>query len=74
MAYLPRRSHDANDPRWIEVRYPATCMKCGAAIPEGARGYYYPKTRAMYCEEHGQAAEADFRTMVEYEEYSGGCR
>jgi hypothetical protein len=52
-----------NDPRWITTAYTAKCARPGCplgVIPKGARAYYYPLTRAMYCETCGQDAERDF--------------
>ena len=50
------------DPYWLECRYPTTCAKCNAAIRKGARAFYYPNTRKLYCAgaDCGEAASRDF--------------
>lgn len=58
------------DPRWITVRYPANCYKCGRDIKKGDRAFYYPKGKNLYCDGAacGQAADRDFQDMAAVED------
>lgn len=38
------------DPRWIELRYPAECMRCNRKMAKGERAFYYPNGKAFYCD------------------------
>jgi endogenous inhibitor of DNA gyrase (YacG/DUF329 family) len=71
--FKPSRTY-AGDPRWITARYSSRCPKCTKGIRSGDRGYYYPRTRSLYCTECGRTAEADFLVQVEAEEFYGGIR
>ena len=53
-----------DDPRWINVRYAATCGKCEEPIRKGARAYYYPKGKAMFCENCGTQKAAAFQAAA----------
>ncbi len=59
------------DPRWIRVRYQTRC-KCGAPVPAGAQGFYWPRTRSVECVECGNVSEARFLAEVQDEVMSGG--
>jgi len=48
------------DPRWITVRYAGKCAQCGSTVKAGARAYYWPADKSMYCEKCGQQASRDF--------------
>ena len=50
------------DPYWLTCRYPGKCANCDEVIPRGARAFYYPKGRYLYCKRNGcgDTAEADF--------------
>ena len=48
----------AGDPYWIEVRYAGKCSRCGNPLPRGARAFYFPKGKEIYCQTCGQP-EAD---------------
>ena len=63
-----------DDPRWIEARYPGRCHQCGREITKGARAFYYPKGRTLFCEADacGGAASRDFEAAAMDEAlYSG---
>lgn len=51
---MPRYS---NDPRWITVKFPCKCAKCGAAIKAGQPGFYYPIGKSVYGKPCGCADE-----------------
>ncbi len=38
------------DPRWITVRFPATCARPGCDVPitPGERAFHYPEDRTLY--------------------------
>jgi uncharacterized protein with PIN domain len=71
--FKPARTY-AGDPRWITAKYGSRCPKCNKGIRSGDRGFYYPRTRSLYCESCGRTAEQDFLNMVEAEEFYGGVR
>jgi hypothetical protein len=50
------------DPSWIEVRFEGECARCQRAIRRRERAFFYPESRALYCddEECGKAASRDF--------------
>lgn len=61
----------SNDPRYIDVRYPAKCAKCGNEIRVGERAFYYPESRSLYgshCE-HAEEAAADFASHAQDEDF-----
>ncbi len=62
------------DPRWINTRYPCTCANCGKAIKRGDNAFYYPRTRALYCEadECGGQANRDFHAAAMDEAFYTG--
>lgn len=72
--YRPARSY-SRDPRWLTARYPGTCRRCGRPIARGARAYYYPSDKSLYCDADGcgGACERDFRSMAMDEELYGGA-
>lgn len=49
------------DPRWIRVRYPTTCV-CGAALHRGGRAFFFPATNRLHGERCGcgERAARDF--------------
>jgi hypothetical protein len=59
------------DPRWITARYPAVC-RCGAAVPRGARAFYWPKGKLVRCETCGARDDARFHAEVQDEIMAGG--
>ena len=63
-----------DDPRWIDTRYPATCRQCGKPIKRGDRAFYYPRTRALYCEadDCGGQADRDFNAAAMDEAFYNG--
>lgn len=66
----------ARDPYWLSARYPGTCARCGAPIARGARSFYYPSNRSLYCAANGCGADAsaDFESMAMDEWMAGGAR
>jgi len=61
------------DPYEIVARYAGTCARCGAAIPKGGAGFYYPNGRKLYgmacgC---GETARADFSACAFDEDVAG---
>lgn len=44
---MPRYQHD---PRWINVRYAASCCRCGRRINKGDRAFYFPNGRDLFCD------------------------
>jgi hypothetical protein len=50
------------DPYWITARRADSCTGCKARVRAGDRVFYYPNTRAIYCEAEacGAAASRDF--------------
>ena len=62
------------DPRWIQARYAAPCGACGAAIPRGARAYYWPSTRTLHCKGCGEDSERRFHAEAEDEDFLAGYR
>jgi hypothetical protein len=63
-----------NDPRWITAKYPASCAHqtkrdlgstlCNMPIPRGARAFYFPATRSIYCAACGEGAARDFQAFA----------
>ncbi len=52
-----------SDPRWIIVRFKGrTCMRCKSPIHPGARTFFYPEDRSLYCggDDCGKAASQEF--------------
>jgi len=43
------RSSAPRPARWLELRYPATCCRCGAELAPGARAFYNPADRSTCC-------------------------
>lgn len=68
------KSSYSGDPHWTTAKFDSVCSKvgCGKKIKKGAKIFYYPRTKSVYCEEHGKIAEKDFRSKVEEEDYYGG--
>lgn len=57
----------AGDPYWLQARRPCACASCGAPIEPGARAFYYPSTKGLYCtgpEQCGETAARDFAAMA----------
>jgi len=61
-----------SDPRWINVEFDGSCVRCKSVICRGERAFYYPQERSLYCarENCGQAASRDFRVRVFDEDQS----
>jgi hypothetical protein len=57
----------AGDPRWIIVRYPGTCRRCGETVPAGGRAFYYPHGRTLLCEACGGPAAAELEEAARLE-------
>ena len=38
----------SNDPRWITVKFPCHCAKCGAPVKAGQSAFYYPIGKSVY--------------------------
>jgi len=62
------------DPFWITAKYPSKCKKCGKEINKGAKAFYYPKGRAIYCDspDCGQQASREFQAAAEDEDWYMG--
>lgn len=63
----------SGDPRWIDVRYPTTCSKCGRSIQKGEKAFYYPNGKQFYCDHDdcGGQASRDFGANVFDEDFGG---
>lgn len=65
----------ARDPHWITAKLACRCAKCGTDVAKGARGFYYPSSRQVYCagENCGAQAARDFDAARSDEAaYQGG--
>ena len=51
-----------NDPSELLVKWSCNCATCGTKLPKGARAYYWPSSKKMYCLTCG---EPDFRHFLE---------
>ncbi len=51
-----------NDPSELLVKWACNCATCGAKLQKGARAYYWPSDKKMYCLTCG---EPDFRRFLE---------
>ena len=51
-----------NDPSELLVKWPCRCAECETNLPKGARAYYWPSSKKMYCLKCG---EPDFRRFLE---------
>lgn len=56
----------AKDPRWLTVKYPCKCCKCGKEIQRGENGFYYPSDKSMFCsaDSCGGEASRDFESCA----------
>lgn len=64
----------AGDPHWITVKYGRRCGGCNALIKKGARAFYYPKGKAIYCETCGEGEGSRFTGACQDEAmYNRGC-
>jgi hypothetical protein len=63
MSTKAKNARYSKDPYWTVARFPSKCAKCGDEIKAGAKIFYYPATRSVYCEKPGcgGAADADFQ-------------
>jgi len=50
MAYFTRYS---GDPYWTTARFQSSCRHCGRTIKKGEDIFYYPKQKAVYCQDAG---------------------
>ncbi len=66
-----RNESNIRDPYWCQVRYACKCASCLKPIKVGESGFYYPASRAMYCNaiNCGQNAALDFQTAKQDEEF-----
>lgn len=39
-----------NDPKWIRAKFRGKCCRCHAEIKKGDLIYWYPLSRAVYCD------------------------
>ena len=53
----------SRDPYWMTTRYAGECAGCDKKIPKGARAYYYPNGRRIFCEGCGNAKSAEFESQ-----------
>lgn len=60
-----------NDPRWIQAKFASKCSKCKEHIGKGEVIYYYPLTKDVFSGECAKAAEKDFNSMLEQENFYG---
>lgn len=60
------------DPRWITTRYPSECAGCKSKLPKGARAYYFPKNRTIFCETCGEPRAARFNAEA-WDEENNTC-
>lgn len=65
----------SNDPRWITVRYAATCACCSRRIKPGERAFYWPLSRTLDCTgpDCGMKSAADTRAAIQDEQNMRGC-
>ena len=66
---MPRPRYYRGDPRWLHAKYPGQChgQECGRRIVRGDRVFYFPSTKAIYCEECGDAHSRRFESEAEDE-------
>ena len=62
------------DPRWINARRSERCEshECGREIRPGARVFYYPATRSVYCVECSPAVAARAESELADDDTFGG--
>lgn len=58
------------DPYWIKAKYKTKCKCCGTEIKVGEDAYYFPKTKAVFCDGEGCGKKeySGFRAIAEDEE------
>ncbi len=56
----------SKDPYWMTTKYPGKCAKCGKRINRGDQVFYYPRTKALFCnnDDCGGAADRDFNSCA----------
>ena len=56
------------DPFWLTAKFSGKCARksCGRVIPAGGRAFYYPRTKALYCDSPGcgQAESSSFESAA----------
>ena len=54
------------DPYWLTAKFTSSCANCSASIRKGARAFYYPSSRTIYCDSDdcGQHASRDFASAM----------
>lgn len=62
---MRNRKNYNQDPRWIVARFAGKCSRCGSPIGRGSRGFYYPKTKTLYCEAPACGAQESARFDAE---------
>lgn len=60
-------------PYWIRAKWAGKCKRCGQVIAKGARAYYHPDGKALYCDgdKCGQACQRDYESITGDETYLG---
>lgn len=61
-----RRTYRNTSPYWITVRYAGSCSTCQADVAPGAKALYFPKEKALECQQCGRKTAA-----LMYEEDTG---
>jgi len=59
-----------NDPRWIYLKYGATCHECGIGLPANTRALYFPTGKRIFCEGCGEPQWRRFLAEAQDEEMS----
>lgn len=58
-----------NDPRWITAKYAGKCIRCSNTTPKGAKLFYYPIGKSVYCAACGEVESAKFEQYALDEEF-----
>lgn len=58
------------DPRWLIAKYRGKCAKCHREILPGAKAFYYPVSRSIFCEAEtcGKFEQGKFIEAIQDEE------
>lgn len=62
-------NHYNNDPKWLTARFNSTCVKCKNTIKKGTEIFYYPKTKAVFCEACAEIESKSFDAIVQDEDF-----
>lgn len=57
------------DPFWITAKWTDVCESCGEKIRKGSKAFYYPRTKAIFCERDGLKEAESFNAAVQDEEF-----